>query len=77
MMDLNSATGQRINLRARSKQSVMECFYHEPECNQNDLWRTNSLMNVSRSPSAHISVQNQPKPFTTETASKFGHHRLW
>ncbi|XP_057364994.1 alpha-tubulin N-acetyltransferase 1-like isoform X1 [Daphnia carinata] len=77
MIALNSASGQSINFRTRSRQSVTECFYHEPECNQNDLWRTNSLVNVSRSPTAQISVQNQPKPFATETASKFGHHRLW
>jgi hypothetical protein len=78
MIALNAATEQSINFRSRGKQSVTECFYDETVSNQNnDLWRTNSLVNVTSSPTAQISVQHQPKPFATETASKFGHHRLW
>ncbi|XP_046441008.1 alpha-tubulin N-acetyltransferase 1-like [Daphnia pulex] len=77
MMALNAATEQSINFRTRGKQSVTECLYDETISNQNDLWRTNSLVNVNTSPTAQISVQHQPKPFATDTASKFGHHRLW
>jgi hypothetical protein len=77
MMALNAATEQSINFGTRGKQSVTECLYDETISNQNDLWRTNSLVNVNTSPTAQISVQHQPKPFATDTASKFGHHRLW
>lgn len=75
MIALNGATEQSIHFPTRGKQSVTECLYDETLSNQNDLWRTNSLVNVNRSPTAQISVQ--PKPFASETASKFGHHRLW
>ena len=65
------------NLHFRGKPSVTECLYDQSECNRNDLWRTNSLANVNKPPAVQmLPVNSQPK-LATETASKFGHHRLW
>lgn len=72
----NAAIDESIALRARGRPSVTECLYDQSESNQNELWRTNSMSNINRSPSIQI-VPVKPSPFTAETASKFGHHRLW
>lgn len=78
MIALNTASEESIAFRTRGRPSVTECLYDQSECNQNELWRTNSLANVNRPPTVQmIPVHSQPKPFATETASKFGHHRLW
>lgn len=71
-----SAIDESIALRARGRPSVTECLYDQSESNQNELWRTNSMSNINRTPSIQI-VPVKPSPFTAETASKFGHHRLW
>lgn len=79
MTAINTASEGNLAFRTAMRPSVTECLYDQSEmCNQNKLWQANSLANVNRPPTVQIvTVHSEPKPFATETASKFGHHRLW
>lgn len=77
MINVN-AVGDSSPFRSRGNQSSISCLFDQPtksNGNNNDLWRTNSFADVSKSSLTPPVFTPQPVP--TSNATKFNHHRLW
>jgi len=77
MINVNAA-GDSNPFRSRGNQSSISCLFDQStksNGNNNEMWRTNSFADVSRTSLAPTIFNPQPVP--TSNASKFNHHRLW
>ena len=82
MVSINSATDESSIFRARGNQSAISCLYADQS--QAHDWRRASnsfaLINTPTAPIPEIpsvTVNNQNKLCSSDTASKLSHHQLW